>query len=353
MFSNHLLFFFAALGSFNGLALSLYLLITGFASAAQRWLAILILMVSIRTGKSVALFFLADTPSIVIQVGLTACFFIGPCLYFFVRRSLSSTTSLGFWERYHLLLTGVVAMFVNLMWPYAHHASLWHGAIVQTISWLWFAYLLMSSVLLTQQRHRLPTANARRLLLTVVAGLWIIWLAYFTSGYTSYIVGALSFSFVLYLCLIVAWGWRHGQAPVEPYQNRRIDTPEAVNELQALANLMSSERLFLDPLLSLPRLSRRLGIPQARLSQLLNDNNGTTFKQYLTGLRLAEAQHLLLQIPQLPLESIAEAAGFQSMSTFYAAFKKANGCTPSVYREQNQTPETGFRTPETLAKTLI
>ena len=151
----------------------------------------------------------------------------------------------------------------------------------------------------------------------------------------------------------MAWGWRHGQAPVEPYQNRRIDTPEAVNELQALANLMSSERLFLDPSLSLPRLSRRLGVPQARLSQLLNDNNGTSFKQYLTSLRVAEAQHLLVQSPQIPLEGIAEAAGFQSMSTFYAAFKKANGCTPSVYREQNQTPETGFRTPETLAKTLI
>lgn len=353
MFNNHLLFFFAALGAFNGLALALYLLIAGSVSVAQRWLAILILMVSIRTGKSVALVFLSDTPATVIQAGLTACFFIGPCLYFFVRSSLSNTRSLGHSERYHLLVIGIAALVVNLMWPYASHAPLWHGVIVKTITWLWFAYLVVSSGLLIRQRHRLPVANARRLLLTAVAGLWFIWMAYLSSGYTSYIVGALSFSFVLYLCLIVAWGWRHGQAPVEPYQNRRIETPEAVTELQALANLMSTERLFLDPMLSLPRLSRRLGIPQARLSQLLNDNNGTSFKQYLTGLRVAEAQHLLVQTPQLPLESIAEAAGFQSMSTFYAAFKKANGCTPSVYREQNQTPETSSRSPETLAKTLI
>lgn len=353
MFNNHLLFFFAALGAFNGLALSLYLLIAGSASAAQRWLAILILMISIRTGKSVALVFLSDTQSMVIQTGLTACFFIGPCLYFFVRSSLSSAISLSHWERYHLLVIGIVALMVNLMWPYVSHAKLWHGLIVKTITWFWFAYLLVSSGLLIRQRHRLPISTARRLLLPVVAGLWFIWMAYFSSGYTSYIVGALSFSFVLYLCLIVAWGWRHGQVAVEPYQNRRIETSEAVTGLQALANLMSTERLFLDPLLNLPRLSRRLGIPQARLSQLLNDNNGTSFKQYLTGLRVAEAQHLLAQTPQLPLENIAEAAGFQSMSTFYAAFKKANGCTPSVYREQNQTPETSFRSPETLGKTLI
>ena len=310
-------------------------------------------MVSIRTGKSVALYFLSDTPSVVIQAGLTACFLIGPCVYFFVRSSLSSTVKLEHWERYHLIVIGLVALTVNLVWPYTSHASLWHGLIVKTITWLWFGYLVVSSALLIQQKQRLPSSTARRLLLSVIAGLWFIWMAYFTSGYTSYIVGALSFSFVLYLCAIVAWGWRHGQSAVEPYQNRRIETPEALTELQALASLMSSERLFLDPLLSLPRLARRLGIPQARLSQLLNDNNGTSFKQYLTGLRVAEAQRLLMQTPPLPLESIAEAAGFQSMSTFYAAIKKVHGCTPLAYREQNQAPKTCFSSPETAVKTLI
>lgn len=346
MVHNHLLFFFAALGSFNGFALSIYLLIAGSVSVAQRWLAILILMVSIRTGKSVALVFLSDTPSIVIQIGLTACFFIGPCLYFFVRNSLSSEKLLGQWERLHLLVISVVALLVNLIWPYANDPQLWHGPIVGTITWLWFAYLLISSGILIQQKHRLPTATARRLLLTVVAGLWFIWLAYASSGYTSYIVGALSFSFVLYLCLIVVWGRRHGSAPVEPYQNRRIETPAASIELQALADLMAKERLFLDPMLNLSRLARRLGMPQARLSQLLNDNNGTSFKQYLNALRVAEAQHLLLQNAEHSLENIAEAAGFQSMSTFYAAFKKVNGCTPSSYREQHQTPKTDFSSPE-------
>jgi AraC-like DNA-binding protein len=274
-------------------------------------------------------------------------------LYFFVRSSLSSAIRLEAWERFHLLVIGIVALLVNLIWPYTNYAQLWHGLIVETITWIWLAYLLVSSGLLVWQRYRLPISTARRLLLTVVAGLWLIWIAYFSSGYTSYIVGALSFSLVLYLCLIVAWGWRYGQPPVESYQNKRIDTPAAISELQALAELMSTERLFLDPMLNLSRLSRRLGIPQARLSQLLNDNNGTTFKQYLTGLRLAQAQHLLVQTPHLPLENIAEAAGFQSMSTFYAAFKKHNGCTPSVYRQQNPTPETSFRSPEMLSQTLI
>lgn len=350
---NYLLFFFAALGSFNGLALSLYLLIASSVSVAQRWLAILILMVSIRTGKSVALFFLSDTPSLVLQAGLTACVFIGPCLYFYVRSSLSDTHHFRRWEGYQLAVIVLAACIFNLMWPYSHHSQLWHGPIVATVNGLWLVYLIASTVLLIQVRHRLPSLATRRLLLNVVAGLWLIWVAYFVCGYTSYIVGAISFSFVLYLGVIIAWGYRHAQTTVEPYQNRRIETPEAAAELQTLSQLMSTERLFLDPSLNLQRLSRRVGIPQARLSQLLNDNNGTSFKQYLSNLRVTEAQRLLLQTPYLTLEHIAEAAGFQSMSTFYAAFKKVNGCTPSTYRDQHLTPETGFKTPEIVVQTMI
>lgn len=101
---------------------------------------------------------------------------------------------------------------------------------------------------------------------------------------------------------------------------------------------MATERLYLDPALTLPRLARRLGMPQTRLSQLLNDNNQTPFKQYLAQLRVQEAKALLRREPLKPLETIAEAAGFQSMSTFYSAFKKVEGITPTAFRQCAPTP---------------
>ncbi|MFC0049835.1 AraC family transcriptional regulator [Rheinheimera tilapiae] len=339
MLSEHLLFFFSALGAFNGVTLALYLWWSGKASLAQRALAVLILMVSVRTGKSVAFYFLPDTPALVMQAGLTACLLIGPALYFFTRASLSSVTTLGRAELAHAMVLAVTAITLNLLWPYAEYAAIWHGFIVKSGNLLWLLYLLVCSALLVQQRHRLPAGSAKQLLLAVHAGLWLIWLAYYTSGFTSYIVGALSFSLLLYLCVAVAWAKRHGQAPVEPYQDRRIPAAEAASELQALADLMTRERLYLDPSLTLARVSRRLGLPQARLSQLLNDNNGTSFKQYVAQLRVSETQRLLLEQPGQTLEAIAEAAGFQSLSTFYAAFKKANGCTPALFRERHLARE--------------
>jgi len=339
MLSEHLLFFFSALGAFNGLALALYLWFAAKTSLAQRALAVLILMVSVRTGKSVAFYFLPDTPALVMQAGLTACLLIGPSLYFFIRTSLSNSVTLGRFELWHGSVLAIIAFTLNLLWPYADHARIWHGPIVTTGNLLWLFYLIVTTAVLVQQRHRLPTGSAKRLLLAVTAGLWLLWLAYYSSGFTSYIVGALSFSFVLYLCGAVAWAWRQGQAPVEPYQDRRIPAAEAATELQALADLMTRERLYLDPSLTLVRVSRRLGLPQARLSQLLNDNNATSFKQYIARLRVAETERLLVEQPSQTLEAIAEAAGFQSLSTFYAAFKKANGCTPALFRERYLSSE--------------
>ncbi len=66
--------------------------------------------------------------------------------------------------------------------------------------------------------------------------------------------------------------------------------------------------------------------------RIFNDNKQTSFKQYLAQLRVIEAKALLLQLPPKPLELVAEEAGFQSMSTFHAAFKKLEGLPPGAFR---------------------
>jgi AraC-like DNA-binding protein len=288
-------------------------------------------MVSVRTGKSVAFYFWPEIPKIVLQVGLTACFMIGPCLFFLVRSCLGDTSRPGRVDRWHIALLLSIAAVVNVFFPYAIHIELWRTTITPIVMYTWPAYLVLATSLLYLNRARLSESPTKHLLLAVTAGIWIIWLAYYTSGYTSYIVGALSFSFVLGLSIPVYLRMRVGQAPIEPYQDRRIPETEAATQQQALAELMARERLSLDPALTLPRLARRLGMPQTRLSQLLNDNNQTSFKQYLAQLRVGEAKTLLHRDPSKPLEVIAEAACFQSISTFCSAFKKVEGIAPAGF----------------------
>lgn len=332
MLSQHFLFFFAMLGAFNGIGMASFLWWQAKGKPTQRWLSLLILMVGVRTGKSVAFYFWPDIPRIVLQIGLTACFLIGPCLFFLVRSSQGDTAGPSRADRWHIAGLLSVAAGVNVFLPYADHASLWRQVIIPGITHLWLGYLLLATAQVYRHRNRHPESPASPLLLGALGGTWFIWIAYFTSGYTSYIVGALSFTFVLASSVVVYLRLRSGEAPIEPYQDRRIPEAEAAIQLQALAELMARERLHRDPGLTLPRLARRLGIPQTRLSQLLNDNNQTSFKQYLAQLRVVEAKALLQQLPPKPLDVVAEEAGFQSMSTFHSAFKKLAGITPAAFR---------------------
>ena len=332
MLSQNFLFFFAMLGAFNGIGVASFLWWRAKGKPTQRWLSLLLLMVSVRTGKSVAFHFWPDIPQIVLQLGLTACFMIGPCLFFLVRSTQGDTSGPGRADRWHIAVLLAIIVAVNVFLPYVAHPDLWRQVITPAINYAWLGYLLLASAQLYLQRTRLAGTPSGPLLLGALAGIWVIWIAYYTAGYTSYIVGALSFTFVLAASVLVYLRQRSGQAPIEPYQDRRIPEPEAATQLQALAALMESERLHLDPGLTLPRLARRLGMPQTRLSQLLNDNNQTSFKQYLAQLRVTEAKALLRQSPPKPLEIVAEEAGFQSMSTFHSAFKKVEGVTPAAFR---------------------
>ncbi|KRG67714.1 hypothetical protein ABB27_09095 [Stenotrophomonas terrae] len=343
MLSQHFLFFFAMLGAFNGLIAASVLWWRARGEPSQRWLALLILMVGVRTGKSVAFHFWPDIPRIVLQLGLTACFLIGPCLFFLLRSCQANSGGLSHIDRWHIAGVLAITLLVNVLLPYSGHVDLWRWTITPAIQYVWLGYLLLASAQLLRHRSTLMGTPSGRLLLGAVIGVWLIWLAYFTSGYTSYIVGALSFTFVLTASVLVYLRLRAGQAPIEPYQDRRISDAEATPQLQALEDLMDRERLHLDPALTLPRLARRLGIPQTRLSQLLNDNKQTSFKSYLAQLRVVEAKALLQQLPAKPLERVAEEAGFQSMSTFHSAFKKLEGITPAAFRAASSNSGNRFQ----------
>ncbi len=334
--SQHLLFFFSLLGSFNGMALACFLWWRARGRPTQRWLALLVWLVSVRTGKSVAYHFWPEVSWTVLQVGLSAWFLVGPCLFFLLRSGLGTSAGLQRVDRWHLGLLGALTLALNLLLPYALNVRIWWTWVIPGINAGLLAYWLMATLILWQRRAQLSDVQTAMPLVGAWAGVGMIWVTYWTSTYTSYIVGALSFTFVLAFSLLIAWRMYSGQAAIEPYQDKRIPVDVARSYLAQLDSLMAEEALYRDPNLNLSRLARRIGLPQAKLSQLLNDNNQTSFKQYLTQWRVDAAKGLLREAQARSMEEVAEAAGFQSASTFYSAFKKQEGVTPAAYRKAVQ-----------------
>ncbi|MBT2748709.1 MULTISPECIES: helix-turn-helix domain-containing protein [unclassified Lysobacter] len=338
MIAPYMLFFFAGLGAFNGSVLAAYLLLRRPVTPAQRWLAVLILAISIRTGKSVLFYFYPEIPRTVLQVGLTACFLIGPCLVGFVRAWADPAGERT--RRDWMVAAGLLAAATGFgaAFPYTDHPQWWGMPVWRGVTYSWLACLLAAvGLYLRAVRRTDPAAAAdgigRGHAAAVIAGVAVVWLAYFTAGLTSYIVGALSFSLVLYLGAVVLLARRQARVAAAPYQDRKIADDEARAALQSLHRLMAEQALYQDARLNLARVARRLNLPPARLSQLLNDNHKTAFKPYLMQLRVGAAKRLLREPGHVAMEHVAEASGFLSMSTFYSSFKKLEGMTPAAWRQ--------------------
>ncbi|WP_424973773.1 helix-turn-helix transcriptional regulator [Dinoroseobacter sp. S124A] len=95
--------------------------------------------------------------------------------------------------------------------------------------------------------------------------------------------------------------------------------------------LMQDGKLYLEPDLSLWDLAERIGVTTHYASQALNEKIGLRFFDYVNGWRVREAADRLRSTDATIL-AIAYDVGFNSRSSFYTAFKREIGMTPSQYR---------------------
>jgi transcriptional regulator GlxA family with amidase domain len=102
-----------------------------------------------------------------------------------------------------------------------------------------------------------------------------------------------------------------------------------------LNKVMAENRLFLEENLSLNRLSLAISVSENHISETLSQYLNTNFFHFVNGFRIEEAKNLL-QGTDNSVTNITFEVGFNSKSTFNAAFKKSIGTTPSSFRKQFQ-----------------
>jgi AraC-like DNA-binding protein len=134
---------------------------------------------------------------------------------------------------------------------------------------------------------------------------------------------------------------RGGTAHKEKYQRSSLSSVEAAGIRRKLVEIMESERLFLEPELTLPELSEKLSVLPYHLSQVINEELNKSFYDFVNEHRVREAQRLLSspEYGHLSILGIALDAGFNSKSAFYTAFSKYTGMTPSEFRKRHAWTE--------------
>ncbi|MEX0289089.1 MAG: helix-turn-helix domain-containing protein [Flavobacteriaceae bacterium] len=337
-FNSELLFFFSALGAFNGIILSIYILIVGGKKhRGNIFLGIALIMLCVRATKSLFFYFNDNLFEPFIQIGIIACFFIGPFLYFFIYTACDPLHKTPPWWKQHLLVLVPTILVLTLLFPYYTYRSLWSHNLMVLIYLQWLAYLLLSARLLTPfvikpTRQHVPIKPIVKWAIHVFSGFSLVWLAYFTAGYTSYIVGAITFTVMLYLLILLLINKKKKQIFLLDKTQLSPEKKRAQKALLYQVELLFNEQqLYKQVSIKSDTVARSLGIPTYQLSQIINDQLGMNFNSYVNKFRVAAAKKMLQSNPEYTIDAIGKECGFKSKSSFYAAFKKETGTTPSKF----------------------
>jgi len=344
--SNQALFFFSYLGVFNGLILSIYFFFFRSKKDLSGYLlGSLLLVLSIRIGKSVAYFFDYHLAKIYLQIGLTACFFIGPFLYFYIKAETKQIRKLPKpWVQQIIIWTVIIAL-VGIVFPYERFPPLWGKYIIPLIYLQCGVYVACAILLLIPTLKKIARKEAvkpfEKWVLVICGAVTILFMCYvwailnITRG--SYINGALWFSLVIY-AVVFALLYRKKTndlffSAARKYADKKLDPAEAQRIIGRLEKIMTEKDLFKNPNLKLNDLAREINVSGHQLSQVLNDNIQKNFTLFVNEYRINEACNMLSQHTNLAIESVGYEVGFNSKSTFFATFKKIKGTTPSAYQQ--------------------
>ena len=107
---------------------------------------------------------------------------------------------------------------------------------------------------------------------------------------------------------------------------------------RSLARMMTEERAYRDPDLTIGMIAARVATPEYRVRRHINGGLGyRNVSDYLNAHRIAEVRSALADPAQadVPILTIAMDAGFGSLVMFNRVFKDRLGETPSAFRRRN------------------
>ncbi len=109
-----------------------------------------------------------------------------------------------------------------------------------------------------------------------------------------------------------------------------IRSPEVTTAIRQARHLIEQE--FADPGLSAKSIAHRLGYHRSSLSRMFHRQTGVTMMDYITQVRLQEAQSLLMH-SEFKVADITRKCGFREVTYFCRWLRNHVGQTPSQIRE--------------------
>lgn len=295
----------------------------------------------------------------------TLIFGVGPSLYWYVRSfTRSESITLGNVGKHYLPVAVQFAirsvLVLHLVWGgnrlLTFQLSRWHEAVSEPLSclltciyvlfaWREFRRFCREGLVRPDEEKTLTIRWLRVFLfgMVVLMGFWVFSL---TAPYI--LKGPSDFSFYypteVLLVVLIYWigftGYQRTKIvrvpapkPSSTPVSELLSETEIQRCIEALTAAMQTEKLYLDPELSVGKLAAHLQSSPKTISALLNQHLRKGFNEFVNDYRIGEVKRQLLNPDKrhLTISGIALECGFNSQATFQRVFKAAAGMTPKEF----------------------
>jgi len=297
--------------------------------------------------------------SIALGLLMSSSLLLAPCLWLAVRECVTGSRA-SFHEvpRAHLVAIAAGVICVVPLMSSAHSGTTWADPWHPS-SWLYSKFIHTTMLICIAIFIGLVPwylARCRQLLLANLQGRprhWTVWpLAIVFTTWVLAIVRTLDCAFIKWppmfslIVALVSVGvtvaalyllMREFSPPpreaADRYAKSKLDDSVRRRIRVKLEEALTRQRAYTNGDLSLAKLAAMLRESPHYLSQVISQELSTSFYELVNGYRIEHAKRLLRESPDANVLSIAMDVGFNSKSAFNAAFRRATGTTPSVFRQ--------------------
>lgn len=275
-------------------------------------------------------------------------YLLGPLIFFQLRTTIDSHRTLQLKNLYHIIPFLLFEIFfasipsgydLRIYFHFTRPGIIIHGLIYIILS---FNYLKTKSLRLVSMLKMEKPEDFSKFLLIFFVLLWLANFQHFISqtffDFTNWckyvcITYVLTLFFLVNITAFLAMVKPKLFIFKKKYANSQLDEKDKEKLYKTLIEQIKHKQLYLNPELTLIRVSKNLNIMPKILSQIINEKRNQNFNEFINTFRIEESKKYLKEKSSaMTIQEIYYASGFNSKSAFNHAFKKYTGLTPKEYR---------------------
>ncbi|MEJ0032234.1 MAG: helix-turn-helix domain-containing protein [Bacteroidota bacterium] len=302
---------------------------------SNRLLAALLIMISLRVGKSVFGMLLPGNMYLFSSIGVVSMSAIGPLLFVFTKSLFDSNYKLSWKDWIQFIPTLLLLMST----PFPTWSLL--SFTYRIFTPLMLVYMTATLVFLFSNRETFRADDMKwRWVMYIIAGIGLLWITFVCQllFYQPLVYQLIVISAALVFYSLSWYAIPRSRLFIAD-QPKKISEEKTYEELGVRIRELLDQKIYEATDLTVSSLASKLKVPAYMASRAINQYFNKSFSELILEYRIRKAEQLLAADSQksLTIEAIAFESGFNTLSAFYKAFKKINNVTPSQYREISRT----------------